>query len=186
MGQSLPSLTHLWVWNSNPIITWNHPVLKNWITIDQTIKTSTEINSVLLWEENPNSNTETTTITEKDRIIALWKKYSWEYDYNTEKYSLNWIEFDWIDEVFEKSDFCIAIVYSIKTTTRSYKIYIDNAKTISNWAKTINAKDKRKTIIDLKEWKILNWTLDYINLKTILMEKDPVLLKYINNAISHQ
>ena len=45
MGQSLPSLTHLWVWNSNPIITWNHPVLKNWITIDQTIKTSTEINA---------------------------------------------------------------------------------------------------------------------------------------------
>lgn len=100
MGQSLPSLTHLWVWNSNPIVLETIS-LKNWITIDQTIKTSTEINSVLLWEENPNSNTESFVITKDDLILSRWKQFWWEYNDETKKYSLNWIEFDWIDEIFE-------------------------------------------------------------------------------------
>lgn len=181
MGQSLPSLTHLWVWNSNPIITWNHPVLKNWITIDQTIKTSTEINSVLLWEENPNSNTESFVITKDDLILSRWKQFWWEYNDETKKYSLNWIEFDWIDEIFEEDDFLIMIAYSNKMISHKYNKYADNAKTISTWSTIVNKNDKTRVIIDLKEWRILNTYADTEN----LVKKNPTLYKKISYFLNH-
>lgn len=116
----------------------------------------------------------------------IWLEFWWTFDEETKKYALNWVEFDWIDDVIGDENHTIAIVYNLKLKNHKHEVYKTNEKSVDVKIETKKTNDKSRKVIDLRNLLFINWMTQYWELQKEISKHNPDLVKSLNNIMIHK